>query len=193
MSTKTKRIIALSLLPQIVLVRLLSNYPSFIETYYSEGIYPFISSFLRTLTGWIPFSVGDLFYTVLAFSLLRHLFLKGKNLWKAPLHFFTDAGISLSIGYFIFHLFWGLNYHRLPIEQKLGIEKTYTLEELVLFNSYLIEKTNALQYHITKDTAQAILIPYGQKEVFKKTTEGYKLLSETYPKFEYHPRSLKTI
>ncbi|NJB37632.1 DUF3810 domain-containing protein [Croceivirga sp. JEA036] len=192
MNTKTKRIIALSLLPQIVLVRLLSHYPNFVETYYSEGIYLWISTFLRVLTGWIPFSVGDIFYTLLAFSLLRYLFLKGKNVWKAPLHFFTDTGVSLSIGYFIFHLFWGLNYHRLPIEEKLGIERNYTLEELVEFNTYLIEKTNTLQFNITKDTALAVFIPYSQKEVFKKTTAGYKSLSVIYPEFKYQPKSLKT-
>ena len=45
---------------QVLIVQLSTYFPSFIESYYSRGIYPYISIFLRILFGWIPYSVGDL-------------------------------------------------------------------------------------------------------------------------------------
>ena len=59
MLKKKKTVVALSLIPQILLVKLLSNYPEFVEQYYSNGLYPVISKALRFTLGWLPFSFGD--------------------------------------------------------------------------------------------------------------------------------------
>jgi hypothetical protein len=45
-----------------ILVKIFSLNPAAVEKYYTFGFYPVISSILRTLLGWIPFSVGDIFY-----------------------------------------------------------------------------------------------------------------------------------
>ena len=50
---------------QIILVGWASRNPHWVEKYYSRGIYPEISGFLRRLLGWIPFSVGDVLYGLL--------------------------------------------------------------------------------------------------------------------------------
>ena len=60
MKIQKKHLLLTVFLPvQIFLVQLASKNPEFIETYYSNGIYPYISSFFRILLGWVPFSVGD--------------------------------------------------------------------------------------------------------------------------------------
>src|SRR5438477_8589600 len=46
-----------------ILLKILSLFPVFIENYYSSDLYFFISSFLRVITGIVPFSVGDIIYT----------------------------------------------------------------------------------------------------------------------------------
>jgi len=43
-------------------IRLSAIRQDWVENYYSAGIYPLISRMTRYLFGWIPISVGDLFY-----------------------------------------------------------------------------------------------------------------------------------
>ncbi len=191
MGQKVKTIIAIALPLQVILVKWLANYPGLVEEYYSNGIYPYISQFLRILFGWVPFSVGDIFYTLLAFLALRYIYKNHRFIRKRPLQFLKDMVVVLSIAYFTFHLFWGLNYYRQPITWKLQIEKEYTMEELVSVNEYLIEKVNEYQVQITRDTTNMVKIPYLRKEIFKKTKEGYSNLSSHYPDFEYKTSSLK--
>ena len=45
-----------------LLVRLVSLFPGYVEAYYSSGLYPLTSALQRALTGWLPFSVGDVLY-----------------------------------------------------------------------------------------------------------------------------------
>lgn len=186
-----KIILAVSIVPQIVLVKWLGSHPDLVEKYYSEGIYPYISRFLRILFGWVPFSVGDVFYTVLVFAALRYLYLHGKQIWRRPKQFLMNLGIVLSLAYFIFHFFWGMNYYRLPLEDKLGIQKEYTLADLEKFTDYLIQKTNKTQVHITKDSSLAVQLPYTRNEIFQKTIAVYAQIQSKHPSFSYPTPSLK--
>ena len=52
----------LALVALTISVKLLSLNESWVEQYYTYGIYPYISRTLRFLFGWIPFSIGDLLY-----------------------------------------------------------------------------------------------------------------------------------
>ncbi|WP_350290878.1 DUF3810 domain-containing protein [uncultured Croceitalea sp.] len=193
MKLSIKTGLALSIIPQIIFVKWFGNYPDLVEKYYSEGIYPVISKFLRLLFGWIPFSVGDLFYTILGIAILRYVYLNGKSFRKQPLKLAQHLGITLSIAYFIFHLFWGMNYYRLPIEQKFGVDKTtYTIEELESFTKKLIFETNRMQYLLTKDTTKAVAIPLSKKEIFDITVKGYEDFAKEHPDFKYISPSLKT-
>ena len=45
-----------------ILIKWVSWYPDWVEKNYTYGIYPVISKIQRFLFGWIPFSIGDLFY-----------------------------------------------------------------------------------------------------------------------------------
>ncbi|WP_396592081.1 DUF3810 domain-containing protein [Allomuricauda sp. R78024] len=192
MGQKIKTVIAIALPLQIILVKWVGSYPELIEKYYSNGLYPGISWFLRTLFGWAPFSIGDLFYLALFILAGRYLYIHRKSIKKKPLLFLKDIVVVLSITYFAFHLLWGMNYYRQPITWKLGIEKEYTNNELVAFTQYLAEKANHYQTKITGDSIDPVKIPYSKKEIFKKTKNGYRLLKESYPSFEYKRPSLKS-
>lgn len=193
MNFTRKTWLAFSIIPQIILVKWFGSYPELVEQYYSEGVYPTISKFLRFLFGWLPFSVGDIFYTLLIISAIRYLYLHGKSIFKKPKLFLKDFGIVLSIAYFIFHLFWGMNYYRLPIQKKFDIEKTtYTIEELEHFAQKLITETNRLQLLIAKDSTKPIEINLTKKEIFEVTQAGYSDFAKKHPNFKYQPVSLKT-
>ncbi len=50
-------------------IKVFSLNEEWVETYYTYGIYPSISSFLRILFGWIPISMGDILYTIAAVAI----------------------------------------------------------------------------------------------------------------------------
>ncbi|MFT4668818.1 MAG: hypothetical protein ACI9HJ_000386, partial [Ulvibacter sp.] len=77
MRKKTRLILALLLPIQLILLRILKFFPDFIETYYSQGFYPYISTVSRYLFGWIPFSIGDVFYLLISILALRWLYKNG--------------------------------------------------------------------------------------------------------------------
>jgi hypothetical protein len=124
MKMNLKTGIALSLIPQIILVKWLGSHANWIENYYSNGVYPFLSNAFRFLLGWIPFSVGDLLYTSLILLAILYLYKQGRSLFKNKLRFLRDIAMVLSIAYFTFHLMWGFNYYRKPIAAKFEIEQT---------------------------------------------------------------------
>ena len=192
MNQKQKTWLALSLIPQIVLVKFLGTRPHWIETYYSEGIYPWISKFLRLLFGWIPFSAGDIFYTLAVVTVFRYLYLNRRTFWKLPKKFLLDLGCTLSVTYFIFHLLWGMNYYRLPINEKLNFEIDYTKEDLINFTFKMVETTNRLHIQLERNRDKAIHIPYSTQEIYDKTLESYERASKVFPSFEYKNSSLKS-
>lgn len=192
MGQRTKTIIALLLPAQILLVRWLASYPDVVENYYSNGLYIYISRFLRILFGWIPFSFGDVLYTALFFWAGRYIYKYWKVIKAKPLLFLKNVVVALSIVYFAFHVLWGMNYYRQPITWKLNIQREYTLEELVDFTEYIVKKTNQYQYQITQDSLAPVHIPYSKREIFQKTEEAYALLQKQYPDFEYKNPSLKS-
>ncbi|HET8753880.1 MAG TPA: DUF3810 family protein, partial [Salinimicrobium sp.] len=122
MKKKTALILAILLPVQIILIRILSHYPLFIEKWYSTGIYPFISSKLRLALGFLPFSVGDLLYLFLSILIIRFLILRLRQKFRNPKKWIPELLAFLSVMYFCFNFLWALNYYRLPLHQALEIE-----------------------------------------------------------------------
>ncbi|MEM9680203.1 MAG: DUF3810 family protein [Bacteroidota bacterium] len=61
--------IAFSFIIVYGIISILKQFPEFVETYYSNGIYIVISKMMRFSFGWLPFSVGDVLYTQFFVSL----------------------------------------------------------------------------------------------------------------------------
>ena len=191
MKTKIKNLVALLLLPQIFLVKWIGQYPEFIETYYSKGVYPYISGFWRSIMGWIPFSVGDILYTLLIIMAIRYILVNRMSIKNNILGFLRDIAMILSVAYFTFHLLWGLNYYRQPLSKTLGLGEKHSQQDLVEFVDRLVIKTNEIQYAITSDTNKIVQVPYSKKEIMDRTLEGYRSLKNKFPIFTYHRPSLK--
>ena len=191
MKISFKNAIALSLIPQIVIVKCLGNYSEFVENYYSTGFYPFISRLFRILFGWIPFSIGDLIYFALIILAITYLYRNRKSIWKNKLAFVRNVLMILSVAYFTFHFMWGMNYYREPLSQKLQLSPNKEYQDLLEFTEKLIQKTNESQVAITKDSSLAVNIPYSQKEIFNKTIQGYDHLKTIHPFLAYDRPSVK--
>lgn len=183
--------IALALIPQYFLVKWLSHFPEFVEHYYSNGLYPLISKILRFTLGWLPFSFGDLVYTFAGIYVIKWFYSNRTRLRLDTTNWFLDVFAVVSIMYGAFHIFWGLNYHRLPLHVSLNLERDYTTEQLVDVTKALIKKSNALHFEITKNDSVKVDIPLSKKDIFKMVPAGYAQLKKQFPHLEYHPKSLK--
>lgn len=186
-----KQIIAFSIIPQIAFIRIIAHFPDFVEKYYSNGLYLFISKLMRFSFGWLPFSVGDVFYTIATIYILRWLLLNRKRIIKDTKHWLLDLLSVFSIGYFAFHLLWAFNYYRLPLEKTLQIDSSYTTEELISLTNRLIIKANEAQFSITNNDTIKVEVPFTKKELLNMVPKGYSELSKQYPHLAYNQKSLK--
>lgn len=170
---------------------MLSFFPEWIDKYYSNGLYLWISGFWRSSLGNIPFSVGDCLYGILIALLIRWFWIKRKT-WKDSRkeNLFQLLGY-FSVFYFLFYLSWAVNYSRLPLFEQLNIKREYTDADLLVFTQKLIAKTNAIQYQITKNEDAKVAFPYTQQQVFLKNLNGYHKLSQQYPNLKYEHLSIK--
>ncbi len=191
MQKRTKLILAALLPIQLLLLQVLRFFPAFIEKYYSNGLFPLLSKIARYLFGWIPFSMGDIFYLLIAILAIRWVY---KNLWRIRtdlMMFSVDIAATLSIVYFTFNILWGFNYYRVPLHQSLGLKTNYTTEQLISTTKRLIEKSNEMHRQLGYADSVKIELPYTHKEIFDSSINGYQNLSKIHPSLSYSPISLK--
>ena len=188
---KSKYILPLLLLLQIVILKILPLFPEFIERFYSNCLYIKIAHFSRIVLGKIPFSVGDCMYTILILLLIRW-FWKVRKTWKLQWkdHLLTILSV-LSVFYFFFHLLWAFNYYREPLFEKMKIEREYSDADLLAFTKKLIIKTNEIQFQITKKDSSKVVFPYSQQVAFQMNVNGYAALAKEHPYFKYEILSVK--
>ncbi|KOS05905.1 amino acid permease [Flavobacterium akiainvivens] len=187
---KTK-LLALLLPVQIILINILALFPSFIEQYYSMGIFPYLSRFMRILLGYIPFSIGDIIYGIVLFLAIRWLWRKRKSWKKEYKQNLLSIAALFSIIYFVFNASWALNYHRVALHKKLGIEKKYTEKELILFTERLIYKANEIHFLIAKNDSAAVAMP-SLDSIYMQSPYAYKELEKKFPFFAYNTNSIKS-
>ena len=186
-----KYILPLFLLFQILLLKIIAFFPEFVERFYSNGLYVFISKISRITLGKLPFSMGDIIYGIVILYLLKSIW-KTRKTWKTAWKNNVLQILSvLSIVYFLFHFLWAMNYYRQPLFEKMKIERDYTDADLLAFTKKLIVKTNEIQFLITKNDSAKVVFPYLNEKVFEMNLNGYEKLSNQYPFFEYANPSIK--
>lgn len=171
---------------QWAFLRIIAQYPAIIEKYYAHGLYVYISKFLSLLFGWIPFSIGDILYALLAIVIIFNIYKAIKN---KKLHFkntLFKIGGFISILFFIFHLNWGLNYFRQPIYKTLNFEnEKYTDDELIDLTKKIIVKVNEAQLYITKNDTIIVKNKLNKQQIKEVSYTVYNQFQKKYPQF-YH-------
>src|SRR5256885_11395469 len=144
---KHRKLVILILI--VLLIRLASLNPYWIENYYTYGVYPIVSRFLRLLLGWVPFSVGDFLYAAAIAYLLVKLvkyasLLIKKQLKKAVLLSALSKTLVVILSvYILFNVLWGLNYDRKGIAYQLGLDvQPYTKDDLIRLTTVLQNRMN---------------------------------------------------
>jgi len=142
-----------------------------VERIYGGWIYPFLGSALRTLTGRLSFSVGDLIYLsaigVVLYRLILWIRRRRIGSWQAILSILCGVYICFQLG-------WGLNYSRLPAEYRIGLNlspgDTIHLQALTV---RLLEKTNAYA-----PIRRSSLPPHTFDQLVGAARSGYSTLSD---------------
>ncbi len=188
---RKKYILPILLLVQILMLHVLGYFSTVVESFYSNGIYIWISGFSRKLFGSIPFSVGDILYFILIAYILWQIW-KSRQTWKLQWKNHILSVLSfLSVFYFCFHLLWATNYHRVTLSDKMKIPTEFTDADLLSFTKKMIVKTNALQFEIAKSDSGKVTIPYSQDQIFEMTVLGYQNLAKRHSFFAYNRHSIK--
>lgn len=175
-------------------IRIFSMWPEAVESYYANGVYPYISGFQRMLFGWIPFSIGDFFYLAAGLWLLHSLirFLKRIFTKRADAAYLKRVGANFLTGvlvvYVSFNLLWGLNYNRRGIDYQLDLQNLdYTNDDLKAVTKLVAMKLNELQHaseHTRKDQKK-------KKTLFSRAVTAYDNLHTSVPFFNYKFPSVK--
>lgn len=191
MKFSTRKFLAFSIIPQFLLVQWAARSPAWVETVYSRGIYPYISSGLRWLYGWAPFSIGDLLYTGLGIAGMYYGIRGLRSFRKDPGRVLTNLVGIISLAYFSFHLLWALNYHRQPLAEHLDLQPTYTEEELLNYTGELVNQLNMQHGELSASPDIAVDFPFTKEQARKMSIEGFRSLEALADDFTYRVPSLK--
>ncbi len=191
MPKRKSLVLALLIIPTLLIIKLISYFPETVETYYSNGIYPIISKLLHFSLGWIPFSFGDVFYTVTSLCAIYWFIKNIKRIYKDTLHWFLDIFAAISIFYLAFNVLWAFNYYRKPLHENLNLKADYTTEQLVKVTKILISESNTLHSKLSKNDTLKVDFPFDKAFVINNTHLGYNVLKETYPQLDYSVSSIK--
>jgi Protein of unknown function (DUF3810) len=194
MKLRKSQLVTLVLAIIALVIHIYSNDSTRVENQYATGIYPAIGHFLRNLSGWLPFSLGDVLYGLIIIWMIWKIVKGIKALIKKQVtgQRFSKSALKtlhiLLITYILFNALWGINYNRIGIAEQLQLKMDkYELADLKMINELLIEKTNAAKQALIKSNIQ---YPSNSR-LFSKVQDAYQQAASVYPFLHYHPVSLK--
>lgn len=178
----------------IISIKVFSIDANGVENLYSTRFYVGFASFLRIIFGWLPFSIGDIFYIFVIIWFLTKVWSFSGKLFKRKLsrQWFINAGYKLLIiimtTYSVFNIFWGLNYNRKEISSQLDLKLTkIDTADLKTIERLLIIKVNDSKKSLVHRNA-----PYPtNEELFNRAINCYKETEKVYPFLSYNSKSVK--
>lgn len=178
-----------------IAIKWLSFYPEWVEKNYSLGVYPAISKVQRFLFGWIPFSIGDIFYAFLILVVLYKTFQFFKFLFKKKItRSYFIAGLQQFIFFFlflyvVFNLLWGLNYNRTGIADQLKLEvKKYAIPDLDTLTAILESRLNQYADSVNESKRNEF---NRKKKLFSESYKAFKSAAAQFPFLKYEQLSVK--
>ncbi len=179
----------------ILVIKLLALNSYYVEKFYSGYFYPLVSIILRFLFGWLPFSIGDIFYFVLGCWLLYlviknlSLLFRKKLTGAIVLQKMMKAIVALVIVYISFNILWGLNYDRIGVAGQLKLpEAGYDTADVILLQEILLKKANENKEALIRNKN----IYPSKNELFKRAKSCYDKASKIYPFIQYKSPSIKS-
>jgi hypothetical protein len=178
-----------------IALKLFSLSPERVERYYTNGVYPWISRILRTLFGWLPFSLGDVLYAVAfiyaagkVWKFIRVLASREVKKYLTRVLFRKYLKVVISV-YLAFNVLWGLNYDRMGIAEQLQLEvKPYTKEEISALADILQQRLCV--YGDKTDSIRRLELERN-KILFSEGVAAYENAQKQFSFLEYRKPSVK--
>lgn len=189
----SKKTVILTLLAVVTFC--INQFPLLIEKYYSQGLYVYLSLFLRFLLGWIPFSVGDIAYATAIIWVIKKIvdFIskwRRGQLYNAK-HYLSKVYRIILFTYIIFNWLWGFNYSRLGSVYQMNLNfKHYTTNELSRLTDTLLCKIRTIvnDSSIEKVSNDPYLLASESQEAYKTASDKFAFLN--YNKVSVKPQIL---
>lgn len=136
----------------VILLCVANYFPHCINSLYIKGIYPVISTLNQSLWASIPFSIGDIGYTIAFLLIINKLirFSFKRQFWKALSVF--------SFTVLIFYSSWGLLYFKTPIREERKLPNTLTVSALTETTIYYANQLREQHLALSKSSQEPIQI-----------------------------------
>ncbi|MBQ8287146.1 MAG: DUF3810 domain-containing protein [Clostridia bacterium] len=153
--------------------------------FFSSTVGALFRFLLAKITGWIPFSLGELIIILLPFALL---FMIGFSIWmtrhySAKVYCRTIAGM-LSVLFSLYSLFaltLAPGYQASTLDQKMGLErKAVSADDLYSTAEILRDKVHAELDAILFRHGTFSVMPYSMDEMNGKLNDAYEAVSKKY-------------
>ncbi|MDP4215462.1 MAG: DUF3810 domain-containing protein [Bacteroidota bacterium] len=192
--SRSRKIVWIALIVIAAVIKLFSFFPGAVERTYSMGLYLLIARLQRILFGWMPFSIGDIFYAAVTIWLLVGLFSLIRRIVRRQANgsYFLSVSrqwiFAFLLLYVVFNLLWGLNYDRKGIADQLQLQvRPYSNAELTDLLQVIVTRLNGL------DSAALQNRPSLENEqvLFGQAAKSYSNLAALDPRFAYPSPSVK--
>ena len=178
-----------------LLIWIIGFFPSTISSVYTPFIFRPLSTFLRFISGFFSFSIGEWVYMgliiTLIFSILKWIWLNGKRwrdsaFWKLQWVQWLNQLTGLFI---VFELCWGLNYQKLNPSQDFDLQVpfNYTEKQMDSLSLSLIQELNNTREKISDFEAKNLQF----EQNLGKIRSEFKEISKNRPFLRYSPSSIK--
>lgn len=110
--------------------------PAFIERWFSTAVYPALQRTITPVSNLVPFALFDLLTVagaVWAIVVLARAVRRARmaRRWRPLTHAGAQLVTAAAVGYLIFLCLWGFNYQRLPMTQRLVLDRAAPSSEAV--------------------------------------------------------------
>ena len=170
-------------LGSIILVKLLGS-----SELFTDELYPKINGFLGKmfylLSARFSFSLGDIFYLIL---ILLGIIFFANLIFRLLKKRYTEVNVSirrliyfLAGFYLYFHLVWGFNYYKTPINESYDVELNSLNELKVLAEIYFL-KTMAYRTQVEEDENGVFKMSISKDEINRLIDQSSEKISIKYP------------
>ncbi len=152
--------------------------------WFNLSVSPMFRRALAYLTNWLPFSVAEfLILLIPLWSILLILVAKRKycGSWRDAGIFLGILGSGVSLVFVLFVWTFSAGYQGIPLEEKLGIDRTkVSKEELFGTAELLAKELEGLEEEILYLPDGSSMMPYSYREMNDKILSAYERASEKY-------------
>ncbi len=163
MRISIKKIIALLLIPQVLILSYLKKNPRIVEEYYSDYVYQYIFKYYSMLFSGFSIAIGDLLFIIALISLAIYFIF----FFKFKINDFVNIFAVLSVTIFLFYSLWGLNYFKTPLLSKLDIGEV-KFESLQKTLNELIDDVNKVHLSLGDEDSTIDSLEFDKEKIMSE-------------------------